>query len=73
MEFHGNFYINIFHGGLGHFPWNSMEKAPCNSIETTCHPLFHGSPGSFMEFTGIRHLKYSVLNQMEYITDFGPL
>ena len=48
-------------------------KAPCNSIETTLHPLFHGSPGSFMEFTGIRHLKYSVLNQMEYITDFGPL
>jgi len=26
MEFHGNFYIDIFHGGLGHFPWNSMEK-----------------------------------------------
>ena len=74
MEFHGNFYINIFHGGLGHFPWNSMEKLhACNSIETTLHPLFHGSPGSFMEFTGIRHLKYSVLNQMEYITDFGPL
>ena len=47
-------------------------KAPCNSIETTLHPLFHGSPGSFMEFTGIRHLKYPV-NQMEYITDFGPL
>ena len=34
--------------------------------------LFHGSPGSFMEFTGITHLKYPV-NQMEYITDFGPL
>ena len=25
-----------------------------------------------MEFTGITHLKYPV-NQMEYITDFGPL
>ena len=31
---------------------------------------FHGSPGSFMEFAGIRHLKYPV-NQMEYITDLG--
>ena len=46
-------------------------KVPCNSIETT-HRLFHGSPWSFMEFTGIRHLKHPV-NQMEYITDFGPM
>ena len=75
-----------FHGGLGHqFPWNSMEistsifsmefhgKAPCNSnFQFLLYRLFHGSPGSFMEFTGIRHLKYPV-NQMEYITDFGPL
>ena len=26
MEFHGNFCIDIFHGGLGHFLWNSMEN-----------------------------------------------
>ena len=70
MEFHGNFYIDIFHGGLGHFPWNSMEKLHAIP-KKLLHRLFHGSPGSFMEFTGIRGLKYPV-NQMEYITDFGP-
>ena len=30
MEFHGNFSIDFhgkyLHGGLGHFPWNSMEN-----------------------------------------------
>ena len=30
MEFHGNFskdfYGTYLHGGLGHFPWNSMEN-----------------------------------------------
>ena len=30
MEFHGNFFIDFngkyLHGGLGHFPWNSMEN-----------------------------------------------
>ena len=26
MEFHGNFCIDIFHGALGYFLWNSMEK-----------------------------------------------
>ena len=49
----------------------SMEfhgKVPCNSIETTPSII----PWSFMEFTGIRRLKYPV-NQMEYITDFGPM
>ena len=30
----------------------------------------HGGLVEFMEFTGIRHLKYPV-NQIEYITDFG--
>ena len=87
MEFHGNFskdfYGTYLHGGLGHFPWNSMEnirtpfsmefhgKVPCNSIETT-HRLFHGSRGSLMELSGITQIKYPV-NQMAYITDFGPL
>ena len=69
MEFHGNFCIDIFHGGLGHFLWNSMEKFHAIPLKLL-HRLFHGSPRSFMEFTGIRHLKYPV-NQIEYITDFG--
>ena len=47
-------------------------KAPCNSIETTALII----PWIFREFHGIhrsiRQLKYPV-NQMEYITDFGPL
>ena len=87
MDFHGKY----LHGGLGHFPWNSMEKVamefhgglghqfkwdsmeflhryfpwrirtfsmkfhgkvPCKKL---LYRLFHGSPGSFMEFTGIRN------------------
>ena len=90
MEFHGNLSIDFhgkyLHGGLGHFPWNSMENIKRSvSMEfhgNICIDIFHGrfrtfsmefygSPGSFMEFTGIRHLKYPG-NQMEYITDFGP-
>ena len=56
---------------LGHFPWNFMEKVHAIPLKPL-HRLSHGSPGSFIEFTGIRHLKYPV-NQMEIITDFGPL
>ena len=46
-------------------------KAPCNSIETT-PSIIPSIFRAFHEFTGIRHLNYP-LNQMEYITDFGPL
>ena len=49
-NFHGNFCINIFHGGLGHFLWNSMEKFHAIP-QKLLHRLFHGSPGSFMEQT----------------------
>ena len=56
---------DIFYG----IPWKSSMQFHRNSV---LHRLFHGSPWSFMEFTGIRHLKYPV-NQMEYITDFGPM
>ena len=40
MEFHGNFSIDFhgkdLHGGLGHFPWNSMEniRAPISIKKT---------------------------------------
>ena len=70
MEFHGNFSIDFhgkyLHGGLGHFPWNSMEnirtpismefhgKVPCNSIETTLSII----PWISREFHGI-HRNYT--------------
>ena len=68
MEFHGNFSID-FHGkyldgGLGHFPWNSMEniKAPI-SMEISAltfsmedYDIFYGIPWkSSMQF----HRNYS--------------
>ena len=85
IDFHGKY----LHGGLGHFPWKTLgHQFPWNSMEISAstfsmekfhaitqkllYQLFHGSPGSFMKCTGITHLKYPV-NQMEYITDFGPL
>ena len=50
MEFYGNFSIDFhgkyLHGGLGHFPWNSMEniRTPI-SVEISASTLsmeFHG-------------------------------
>ena len=42
MEFHGNFSIDFhgkyLHGGLGHFPWNSMEN-----IRAPISMEFHGN------------------------------
>ena len=39
MEFHGNVFMDFhgkyIHGGLGHFPWNSMEDK-----ETSFHGNF---------------------------------
>ena len=60
MEFYGNFSINFhgkyLHGGLGHFPWNSMEniRAPV-SMEfhgNFCIDIFHGGLGHWF-FYGI--------------------
>ena len=51
-SFHGNFSIDSFHKGFGHFPWNSIETDAISL--KPLHRLFHGSPGSFMEFTGIK-------------------
>ena len=83
IDFHGKHQDSNFHGIPWkflhqYFPWRirtfSMEfhgKAPCNSIETTPSII----PWISREFHGIhwnQTLKYPV-NQMEYITDFGPL
>ena len=48
MEFHGNFSMGFhgkyLHGGLGHFPRNSMAKVAMEDYDTS----FHGIPWKFL-------------------------
>ena len=69
MDFHGNY----LHGGLGHFPWNSMEK-----VAMEFHKNY--SIDYIMDLQGVswksQELEISITNELhgqEYITDFGSL
>ena len=81
MEFHGglghqfpwNSMEIYLHGGLGHFPWNSMEniRAPI-SMEfhgNFCIDIFHGGLGHFlwnsMESSMQFHRNYSIDYSMD--------
>ena len=65
MEFHGNFSIDFhgkyLHGGLGHFPWNSMEiSALTFSMED--YDILYGIPWKrSMQF----HRNYSIDYSMD--------
>ena len=51
MEFHENFSMDFhgkyLHGGLGHFPWDSMEKVAME---------FHGGLGHQFPWNSIEFL-----------------
>ena len=74
MEFHGNFSIDFhgkyLHGGLGHFPWNSMEnirtpismEISASTFSMEDQDIFYGIPWkSSLQF----HRNYSIDYSMD--------